>query len=138
MKVEVISSNYFSYHDLILGSIGNKTSYPDIKFNDYLVSEKRTCAGEGMIGNPIRSLTMTKCYEKCKENDKCMYFFFTQQCISGQVCNKPISPDNSGKTICKSETKQRQPTGCCALFDKCERSGHVNIRGHTCMKCYQK
>ena len=91
-----------------------------------------------MIGNPIRSLTMTKCYEKCKENDKCMYFFFTQQCISGQVCNKPISPHDSGKTICKSETKQRQPTGCCALFNKCERSGHVNNRGHTCMKCYQK
>ena len=134
----IVFSNFHSYENRFLGSIGNKSLQADIKFNDYLVGEKRTCAGEGMIGNPIRSLTMAKCYEKCKENDKCMYFFFTKQCMSGQVCNKPISPDDSGKRICKSEAKTRQPTGCCALFNKCERSGHINIRGHTCSKCYQK
>ena len=122
---------------LILGAISNSSSASSevhIKFTDHLTSEKRTCAGEGMIGSPIRSLTMAQCYKKCKNDDRCLYFFFTEQCVSGQFCSKPITSDNSGKPVCKSEKKLNQPTGCCALFNKCKRSGHVNNRGHTCMK----
>ena len=114
--------------------MSNSSLDSDITFQDYLVSEKRTCAGEDMIKNPTRSLTMTKCIEKCKQNDDCMFFFFTVQCQSGQVCSIPITPGNDKIKVCKSENKQRQTKGCCALFRKCDKVGHVNQHGHTCEK----
>ena len=112
----------------------NSSLHSDILFRDYLVSEKRTCASEDMIGNPIRSLTMTKCIDKCKQKDECLFFFFTEQCQSGQVCSKPIAPGNDNTKTCESEIKQRQRKGCCALFRKCDKVGHINQHGHTCEK----
>ena len=95
--------------------MNNATSREEKKFDDYLVGVKQTCGGEGMIGNPIRYLTMKECNERCDAMPKCKFFFFTDQCIGNKVC-----PNGS--------------KGCCALFGKCKKIVPINKQGHTCTK----